>query len=167
MLAKNILKGFNIKNIFCLCFSIFLAQCAGIIGSFFTRQSVSTWYQTIEKPTFNPPDFIFAPVWIMLYVIMGIAAFIIWNQKDHPLRKTALVIYLVQLILNTLWPFLFFACQAPLASLFEIILLTVSIIMTIYYFYTVKFYAGILMLPYLAWVSFATLLNYYLWILNR
>lgn len=146
--------------------SIFIALSAGFIGSFFTKNSVSTWYTTINKPSFNPPSWVFAPVWTVLYVLMGIAGYLIWNQSDLPAAKIALSLYVVQLVLNTLWSILFFGIKNPGVAFFEIIILLILIIGTTVLFWRINPWAGALMIPYIMWVSFASYLNYTIWQLN-
>ena len=110
------------KNIFKLIISILLCQLVGIIGSFFTATSVSTWYTALNKPSFNPPNWIFSPVWITLYLLMGISLYIAWSKKSR-YKKTAIVFFGVQLALNLLWSVIFFGLQAPLYAVIEITLL--------------------------------------------
>jgi benzodiazapine receptor len=144
--------------------SIVIAQIAGIIGSIFTSSSVDTWYTTLVKPVFNPPSWVFAPVWITLYTLMGIAAYIIWKKQTA--NKKALYFYGTQLVLNSLWSFLFFGAQNPGYAFVGILILLVFILETTRQFYKLDTTAGLLMLPYIAWVSFATILNYAIWQLN-
>lgn len=146
--------------------SILIAQSAGLIGSIFTANSVNTWYTTINKPSFNPPSWIFGPVWITLYTLMGIAAFLIWNKKKSSQRTKALFVYGIQLVLNTLWSILFFGLQNPGMAFFEILFLLAFILATICFFFKQSKPAAYLLIPYLAWVSFAAILNYNIWILN-
>lgn len=149
-----------------LIISILLAQAAGIIGSFFTASSVTTWYPTLTKPSWNPPSWIFAPVWITLYLLMGLAAHLVWQNRTVPGAKWALAFYLIQLILNTFWSIIFFGMQNPELAFFEIIALLVFIIITTVLFWRINSIAGMLMIPYILWVSFATFLNFTLWQLN-
>src|SRR3989338_4309731 len=140
--------------------SIFIAQSAGIIGSIFTVASVKTWYLEIIKPTWNPPGWLFGPVWILLYTLMGIAAYLIWSQANASGVKIALSVYAVHLALNALWSILFFGLKNPGLAFGEILILLVFIIITTILFWRINFWAGILFLPYIAWVSFARFLNY-------
>ena len=150
-----------------LVLSVLTCQLAGIIGGIFTSQSVKTWYQTINKPDFTPPSWIFGPVWVLLYLLMGIALFLIWDLKikTHG-RGMALILFFVQLGLNTLWSFLFFYLHNPLLGLIGIIILLFFIVLTTWAFFRLNPWAGYLMIPYLLWVSFATVLNYSIWTLN-
>lgn len=146
--------------------SIAIAQTAGVIGSFFTAQSVRTWYATLAKPDWNPPSWVFGPVWISLYTLMGISAFLVWENKNVPGAKTALVFYAIQLALNALWSILFFGIKNPAWAFAEILVLLLFILITTFLFWRIDYRAGILLLPYIAWVSFASFLNYTLWKLN-
>ncbi|MEF8847314.1 MAG: TspO/MBR family protein [Candidatus Paceibacterota bacterium] len=144
--------------------SLALPQLAGLIGAFFTGSSVSGWYTTIEKPVFTPPGWIFGPAWTLLYLLMGVSLYLVWSRaKTH---KKALFVFAVQLVLNTLWSIIFFGLQAPLWGFVEIILLWVAILLTITSFYKINKTAAYLLLPYLAWVSFAAVLNLAIVILN-
>ena len=148
--------------------SIALCQSAGLLGSFFTIPAIPTWYATLNKPAFSPPDWLFSPVWISLYTLMGISLFMIWNKAEkRPYRLKALVFFFIQLVLNALWSVFFFGLQSPLAGLIEMAFLWSAIVLTIYYFFKLSQWAGILLLPYLVWVSFAFILNFSLWTLNR
>ena len=147
--------------------SIVLCQLAGFLGSLFTTPAIPTWYATLKKPFFTPPNWIFAPVWISLFLLMGISFFIVWQKKlDQPAAKNAIIFFFVQLILNILWSMAFFGLQSPLIGLIDIILLWIAILITTTKFFRVSRLAGFLFLPYLFWVSFAAVLNFFLWILN-
>ncbi len=146
--------------------SIVIAQLAGIVGSLFTVNSVRTWFQTIIKPSWNPPSWVFGPVWIILYTLMGISAYLVFKQKDVKDVKLALSVYGVHLLLNALWSVLFFGLKNPGFAFFEIIILLVFIVITMVLFWRINTLAGVLLLPYLVWVSFATFLNYTIWQLN-
>lgn len=154
------------KNFFKLIISILICQSAGIIGSFFTVSSLGSWYQTINKPSFNPPGYLFGPVWITLYLLMGISLYLVWSKKGNAEIKIPLIIFFAQLFFNTIWSVLFFGFQSPVLALTDIIILLVLIIMTIISFYRVSKPAAFLMIPYILWVSFATVLNYYIVKLN-
>jgi tryptophan-rich sensory protein len=146
--------------------SILLCQLAGFLGSLFTIPAIPTWYKTLNKPFFNPPNWIFSPVWISLFFLMGISLFLVWRRQGHPTFKTALIFFFVQLILNILWSGAFFGLRSPLLGLIDIILLWIAILLTILNFLKVSKIGGLLLIPYLIWVSFATFLNFSLWILN-
>ncbi len=139
----------------------------GFLSSFATQSSVNDWYLTLNKPSFNPPNWLFAPVWTVLYILMGIAAGIVWSKGFyHIWVKTALYHFGFQLLLNALWSIIFFGLKNPLAALFVILTLLVLILLTIKWFKVVSNTAALLMFPYLGWVFFAMLLNFKIWELN-
>ncbi len=150
--------------LFAICILICLS--AGFIGSFFTASSIPTWYAGIAKPSFNPPGWIFGPVWTILYVLMGVSLFLVIKNGFSKKNKTALNYFSVQLILNALWSILFFGLKNPLLAFIEIIFLWFFILMTILSFYKISKWASYLLVPYLLWVSFASVLNYFIWMLN-
>lgn len=140
----------------------------GSLSGFATARGVSTWYPTLVKPSFNPPAWIFGPVWTVLYLMMGVAAYLIWRQGiDADGVRVALAVFVLQLALNGLWSILFFGMHSPGWALVEIVVLWFAIGATISLFWGVAPAAGVLLLPYWAWVSFATVLNASLWWLNR
>jgi translocator protein len=148
---------------------ICLAVCllAGLIGSFFTAGSIPTWYAALNKPSFNPPGWIFAPVWTILYILMAIAAFLVWRKGLQANGvKLALFFFALQLILNVIWSILFFNYHSPFYAYIEICALWLSIVLTIVFFYQVSKPAAWLLIPYLLWVSFASVLNFAIWRLN-
>jgi translocator protein len=148
---------------------ISLAACisAGLIGSIFTRGSISTWYTFLQKPSFSPPNWVYSPVWFLLYILMGISAFLVWRMgmKQFHVRE-GLVIFLIQLILNTFWSFAFFGLKSTIAGLLVIVPLWTAILLTIINFYRISRTASFLLLPYILWVSFATALNFSIYLLN-
>jgi len=147
--------------------SILICQIAGGIGSLFTSPAISTWYAALQKPSFNPPNWLFAPVWTILFLLMGISLYLIWIRGfKNKETKIALFIFAVQLILNTLWSILFFGLKFPLYAFIEIIILWLAISLTIISFYKISKTAAYLLLPYILWVSFASYLNYSIWMLN-
>ena len=151
-----------------LVISVALPLAVGGLSGYATARGVSTWYPTLIKPSFNPPAWVFGPVWTLLYIMMGIAAFLVWRRGlDADGVKIALTVFAIQLALNGLWSILFFGLQAPGWALAEIILLWMAIGITTLLFWRVDPTAGLLLLPYWAWVSFATVLNASLWWLNR
>jgi tryptophan-rich sensory protein len=148
--------------------SIIVCQCAGFIGSIFTRLSIPTWYATLNKPSFTPPNWVFGPVWITLYVLMGISAFLVWSKGFNNTEvKAALIIFGVQLILNALWSAAFFGLRSPLAGLIVIVILWLAILLTIFRFLDISTAAGLLLVPYILWVSFAAVLNLSIFLLNK
>lgn len=150
--------------------ALFVAAClaVGYISGAATREGVDTWYRTIEKPSFNPPDWVFMPVWTILYVMMGIAAGLVWGKVGTEPKevRVALRFFWIQLALNALWSFLFFAWHNPLLALVEIALLWLMIYETWHKFRRIDRMAGGLLVPYLAWVAFAAVLNASIWWLN-
>jgi tryptophan-rich sensory protein len=146
---------------------VFGCQLAGIIGSFFTVRSVQTWYVTLQKPSFNPPNWIFGPVWIALYLFMAIAAYLVWTKGwQNRSIKAALAVFLVQLVLNSFWSILFFGLRLPFWAFVEIVFLWLAILLTCVVFFRISRAAALLLIPYFIWVSFASVLNYFLWRLN-
>ncbi len=154
-------------NITKLLISVAVCLAAGFIGSFFTSSSIPTWYAALNKPFFNPPNWLFAPVWTLLYILMGVALYLVWNTDlKTSAIKTAIIIFVVQLILNVLWSLLFFGMKAPLYAFIEIIILWLAIAFTMIKFYPISPTAAYLLLPYILWVSFASILNFFIWRLN-
>lgn len=149
-----------------LLISILISFLAGAIGSIFTFSSIPTWYAALNKPSFNPPNFLFGPVWTVLYVVMGISLFLIWNSEKKENKKIAITIFGIQIFLNALWSIVFFGLKNPLAALFVIAALYIFIILNIVKFYKINKVAGLILIPYLLWVSFASVLNYFIMILN-
>jgi translocator protein len=147
--------------------SIIVCQLAGVIGSLFTISSVSTWYLTLNKPFFNPPSWLFGPVWIILYLLMGVSLYLVWNKGIKSKQsKIGIILFGAQLFLNSLWSVLFFGLKLPLFAFVEIILLWVGIVLTIIYFYRISKVASYLLIPYLVWVGFASVLNFFIYYLN-
>ena len=144
----------------------FIAVCeiAGIIGGIFTVRAIPTWYVHLKKPSFNPPNWIFGPVWTILYALQGIAAYLVFQQTGS---GHAFWLFVVQLVLSAIWTPLFFGVKRIGAAFAEIIVLLASIIVTIIVFFEVNVTAAWLMTPYVLWVAFAAILNYKIWQLNR
>jgi tryptophan-rich sensory protein len=148
--------------------AIVICELAGVIGSLFTMPSVPGWYAALTKPSFNPPGWIFGPVWTTLYALMGLAAGLVYNKgTKRPEVKQALFVFAAQLILNVLWSIMFFGAHQILGAFVIIVALWVLILGTILRFAKISKPAAILLLPYLLWVSFATVLNASLYVLNR
>jgi tryptophan-rich sensory protein len=150
-----------------LIFFIGISQLAGIIGSIFTAPAISSWYATLNKPGFAPPNWVFAPAWTILFTLMGIAAFLVY-EKDGQKREVrqALAIFFIQLVLNTFWSIIFFGLKSPGLALIEIIILWLAILLTTVRFYRLSRPAGLLLVPYILWVTFAAILNLSIHILN-
>ncbi len=155
------------SNTLKLILSIVICQAAGLIGTIFTMDSIPTWYAALNKPSFNPPNWLFGPVWTLLYLMMGISLFIVWKEYlKNKVVKSAFIIFMIQLFLNTIWSIVFFGMHSTAGGLIIIALLWIMILITILKFMKISRVAGILLIPYLLWVSFATLLNFSIFKLN-
>ena len=147
--------------------SLLLPALVATLGGAATASSVKDWYPTLNKPSFNPPSSLFGPVWSVLYLMMGIADHIVAQQGDNEEIDRARNIYRMQLFLNGLWSFLFFGRRSPLAGLIEMAFLWFAILQTVIAFSRISRLAGLLLVPYLAWTTFAAVLNLSIWRLNR
>ena len=151
-----------------LILAVAVPLAVGGLSGFATSRGVDTWYPTLIKPSFNPPAWVFGPTWTVLYILMGVALVLVWRQGlGKPGVRLALALFAVQLVLNALWSILFFGLQSPEWAFAEIILLWLAIVATLWAFRSVTPAAGWFLVPYLAWVSFAAVLNGSIWILNR
>jgi tryptophan-rich sensory protein len=148
-----------------LLLSIGICLGAGFIGSFFTYSAIPDWYAGLNKPPFNPPNWVFGPVWTLLYILMGISFYTIWISKSK-FKKKGIKIFLIQLILNTSWSIAFFGFKNPELALINIIVLWIAIFLTIKSFLKISKVAAYLLIPYLLWVSFAGILNLSIVLLN-
>jgi tryptophan-rich sensory protein len=170
--------------------SIIICELAGVVGSVFTTPEIKSWYATLNKPAFNPPSWIFGPVWTTLFVLMGVALYLVWNKKfviknklgNSALRSwnkwseklwsgswqkaNILLVFALQLVLNVLWSIIFFGSHNVGVAFFELLMLWVAIAYTIINFYRVSKWAAYLLLPYILWVTFAGFLNVALWFIN-
>ncbi len=170
--------------------SIIICELAGVIGSFYTASEIQGWYAGLKKPFFNPPNWIFGPVWSILFLLMGIALYLVWEKNfviknfvgsafDESWNKVSgkfwsgswqklniILIFSAQLVLNILWSLIFFGSHNPAAAFFELLMLWVAIVYTIVNFYRVSKVASYLLIPYILWVTFAGILNLSIWILN-
>jgi tryptophan-rich sensory protein len=149
-----------------LVISIIICQLAGVLGSVFTMPAIPGWYANLNKPSFSPPNWLFGPVWILLYTLMGISLYLVWSRKGSAGAKTALILFAIQLGLNTLWSLIFFGLRLPSAAFLEILVLWLFILLTILKFFPISKVAAYLLILYLLWVSFASLLNFYIFRLN-
>jgi translocator protein len=150
-----------------LIISILIPLLVGSTAGFFTSSGVNGWYAAANKPWFNPPNWLFAPVWTTLYIMMGIALFLVWkSDSDKTVKQTAIILFAVQLTLNFFWSFIFFKTQQLGWAFAEIITMWVMILLTIFWFGKISSTAAWLLVPYISWVSFASVLNYALWKLN-
>lgn len=154
------------KNILKLTLCITIPLLIGAISGIATASSIDTWYVDLTKPTFNPPNYLFGPVWTCLYILMGISFYIILQSPKTELRKKAIIIFYTQLFLNFCWSFLFFKFQLLGLAFIEIIFIWVSIVMMIILYFEINKTAALLQIPYLLWVSFASILNGSIWFLN-
>ena len=148
------------KNIPKLLLSIGLCLLAGGVGSIFTMSAIPNWYVTLNKPFFSPPNWVFAPIWTILYILMGISLYLVWRKGKVP------SIFWIQFILNAFWSIIFFGMKNPTLALVDIVALWISIVLTIKSFYKINKLAGNLLLPYLTWVTFASILNLSIVLLN-
>ncbi len=148
---------------------LFIAVCLAVagFGGIFTAGSVRQWYPQLNKPSWNPPSWLFGPVWTTLYVMMAIAAWLIWRKQEMVSVRSALGLFTFQLALNAAWSPLFFGLKNPLAGLLDIIPLWAAILATMISFWKISPLAGVLLVPYWLWVSFATALNFAIWKMNR
>jgi len=170
--------------------SVIICELAGTVGAIFTTPAVSSWYKNINKPSFNPPNWIFGPVWTLLFVLMGISLYIVWSKKWEPTSKVnykkvkvwnplsknflsgnwrklnIILIFSTQLVLNVLWSVIFFGLHLTGVAFFELLMLWFAIMFTIINFYRVSKIAAYLLIPYILWVSFAGVLNFFIWASN-
>lgn len=156
-----------------LTISLALPQLAGIVGSFFTTPAISTWYATLQRPSFSPPNWLFGPVWITLYILMGISVYLIWSayakasaDKQKNKAKSAMILFWIHLFFNSIWSIIFFGLQNPGLAFINIIIIWVLIIVLMVKFWKINRWATYLLILYLLWVSFAGVLNCFIWYLN-
>lgn len=157
------------SNPLCLIALIVLCEVFGSLGAIFTAPNISTWYSLLHKPLFSPPNWLFFPVWTILFMLMGVALYLILQNTDKKLvhqRKIARHWFTIQFAFNILWSFLFFGLKNPLFGFIGIVFLWISIIFTILSFHKIDKKAAYLLIPYVLWVSFAAILNYFVMILN-
>lgn len=155
------------NNYIKLFISIFICLTIGGVSGYFTAVEIPTWYATLNKPSFNPPNWIFAPVWTTLYILMAISFWLIWkNNIDASIKNRAMLFFVIQLILNFFWSIIFFHFHLLGVAFIEIILMWLFILFSIISFYPISKIAGYLLIPYLCWVSFASVLNFAIWKLN-
>lgn len=146
---------------------IWVLLCFGIASFGAVFSPGSEWYAQLQKPSWNPPDWIFGPVWTILYAMMGVAAWLVWKPQGFSGARGALTIFLIHLIFNGAWSWLFFGLHRPDLAFYEIVLLWVSILATLIAFWKHSQLAGALLIPYLLWVTFAAVLNFTIWRLNK
>ena len=147
--------------------AIFICQAVGIVSGLLTRNETATWFTTLQKPSWNPPAYLFGPVWTTLYLLMGISLALVWKSDAPETQKLrAELTFALQLFLNFMWSILFFSCHSPALAFVDIVLMIVTILMTIGRFARISKWAAWLLIPYLAWVCFASVLNYNIWMMN-
>lgn len=154
-------------SLFKLCISLLAPFSAASIGSFFTFSAIPTWYQALRKPTFTPPNSIFGPVWTILYILMGISLYLVWQSKNKKSKLSSYYLFFIQLILNSLWSIIFFGLHALFSAVICIIALWIFLFLTILFFYRFSKQASLLLIPYICWVSYASLLTFFVYLLNR
>jgi benzodiazapine receptor len=170
------MKAKVLKDIGTVATFIMTCEMAGFIGFLFTSSSIPEWYSTLSLPSFSPPDWIFTPVWIILFAIIGIADYLVWKSgferaelKGELHKKEvsdALHLFVIQLTLNIFWTILFFGLRSPMYGFVEIMALWMAVAFTISSFFRISRKAGLLMIPYLVWISFVAILNFFIWFMN-
>jgi translocator protein len=157
----------SISPISKLIIAILVCEAVGIISALLSNTSNNAWFNTLAKPSWNPPAYLFGPVWTILYLLMGIALWLIWKSDAPYLKKTnAICIFFFQLFFNFCWSILFFRFHSPLLALINIVIMVITIVATMSTFATINKKATWLLLPYIMWVGFATLLNFAIWVMN-
>jgi len=150
-----------------LLISLALPQLAGLIGSIFTVSAIPVWYVSLQRPSFSPPNWIFGPVWILLYLLMGISSYLIWQKiEQNKKAKESLWLFWIHLFFNAAWSIIFFGLQNPELAFTNIIIIWIFIVILILKFWKINKWSTYLLIPYLLWVSFASILNYSIWYLN-
>ena len=163
MIAATALRISSTRSAWALAGWLGLSFSAAAIGGFFLP---GDWYATLRKPSWNPPNWIFGPVWTALYTAMAIAAWLVWKRGGFASQRVALSLFLAQLLFNALWSPVFFGLRHPALALADIVLLWLALLGTVIAFWRSHRFAGVLLVPYLAWVTFASALNFALWRLN-
>ena len=157
----------NLSKLVTLIICIALPLIIGSLSGIANIGGLNDWYIELKKPSFNPPGYLFGPVWTILYLLMGISLYLVWISPAGKIRQESLVIFGIQMMLNFAWSFIFFYFRQPGWALVDIVALWISIIIMIFFFYRVNRVAAMIQIPYLLWVSFATLLNASIWVLNK
>ena len=158
----------TISPIWQLIISILICETTGIVSGLIANTGMNSWFETLNKPSWNPPAFLFAPVWTFLYLLMGISLWLIWKSAAPvPQKSNAIILFSLQLFLNFWWSIIFFKFHSPAVALVNIILMLILILLTIISFSKISTPAAWLLVPYIAWVSFAIILNYSIWDLNK
>ena len=160
-------KPRNASSIWKLIIAILICEAIGFTSGLIGSAAMNTWFDNLQKPSWNPPGYLFAPVWTLLYALMGIAFWLIWkNEAPESKKRSAYFVFALQLFLNFWWSIIFFRFQSPFFALIEILLLLAMILLTIFHFAKISKTAAYLLVPYVLWVSFASVLNYTIWSLN-
>lgn len=146
---------------------VLICEGVGILGSYFTISQIPTWYATLQKPSFSPPNYIFAPVWTTLYFSMGLSLFLVLEKKLKKDKNKIIMLFSLSLLFNFIWSFVFFGLHSPILAFIDIAMLWGSIIFLIYEFWRHSKAASLLLIPYLLWVSFASILNLFIIVLNK
>lgn len=162
------MQGFRIREVPMLIGSILIPLLVGYVGAIVTLSQISTWYSALAKPWWSPPNWLFGPVWTTLYLLMGVALFLVWREGFHRRDvRFAILIFGVQLAINLLWSVVFFSFHALFGSIIIIMLLWLAVLANIIAFFIISKWAGILLVPYIVWVSIASYLNYSVYLLNH
>ncbi len=150
-----------------LIISLALPQLAGLIGALFTVSAIPTWYASLQRPSFSPPNWVFGPAWTILYILMGISIYLIWQRiKEGKKIKSVMFLFWVHLFFNAIWSIIFFGFQNPKLALINIVIIWLFIIILMFKFWKINRWSTYLLIPYFLWVSFASILNYFIWYLN-
>ncbi len=158
----------KISNPWKLVISFLITAAAAAIGSLATGRSVETWYAHLNPTILTPPNWVFGPVWTVLYILMAVSAYLVWKKGwDNPKVKQRLVLYVEQLVLNAMWSVVFFGQHQIALALFTVVVLWFTILVTTVAFYKISKIAALLLVPYLLWVGFASILNLFIWMANR
>lgn len=147
--------------------SLLLTVGLGTLSSIFTASEITTWYATLIKPSYNPPNFLFAPVWVILYTLMAISFYLIWDKEPSQKRDKALTLFIIQLVFNILWSFIFFNQHEIFLAFLDIVLMWFFIVLSMVSFYKINPKASLLLVPYIIWISYATVLNFAIWNFNK
>lgn len=156
----------QVKTFSKLAVSLLLPLGAGTVAGLFTAKAVPEWYASLNRPSFSPPNWVFGPVWTALYILLGISLFLVWKLESGKGRNLAILVFLLQLLLNFGWSFIFFYFRMIGFALVEIVLLWITIVIMLYHFYKIKPVAAYINIPYLLWVTFASILNSAYYFLN-
>jgi benzodiazapine receptor len=156
------------SDVWKLIIAIGICELTGIVSSLFSNPHMNPWFDGLEKPSWNPPSNVFGPVWTVLYLLMGVSLWLVWKSNTAINKKEiAISFFIIQLFLNFWWSLLFFRFHSPGSAFADIVLLLVFIIITMIHFFPISKFSAYILIPYALWVSFASALNYSIWILNK